>query len=141
MKTTAMLALTGVLVGLVALAPPAGANPYSGVDDTHVQFFASPSGNIECEINFQRDPRIPDGAYCMSKKPLQNVQIRADGSLAGVCTDDVSCGSNGPQDQGVLAYGQRAILGPFTCLSEESGMTCTANGRGFNISTAGVVPV
>jgi len=26
-------------------------------------------------------------------------------------------------------------------LSEESGMTCTANGRGFKISTAGIVPV
>ncbi len=36
---------------------------------------------------------------------------------------------------------QSAVLGPFTCLSEESGMTCTANGRGFKISTAGIVPV
>ena len=141
MKTKAMLALSVVLVGSAALAPQAAANPYSGMDDAHVQFFRSPSGNIHCEIDFQRDPRIPDGAYCMSWNPLQNAQIRADGSLASVCTDGVSCGSNGPQDEGVLAYGASAVLGPFTCLSEESGMTCTANSRGFKISTAGIVPV
>jgi len=140
MKTKPMLALSGLLVGSAAFAPPVAANPYSGPDDAHVQFFTSPSGNIQCEMDFQREPGIPDGAYCMSMHPLQNVQIRADGSLVGVCTGP-TCGSNGPTNQGVLAYGQSAVLGPFTCLSEESGMTCTANGRGFTISTAGIVPV
>ena len=147
MKSKAMLALAAVLAGSAVFAPPAAANPYSGMDDAHVQFFRSPSGNIECQIQFQRGAPaaagggfLPDSAYCMSIKPLQNVQLRPDGSLASVCTGP-TCGSNGPTDQGVLAYGQSAVLGPFTCLSEESGMTCTANGRGFNISTAGVVPV
>lgn len=129
-----------VLSGLLTLTAQAAANPYSGGDDQHVQFFRSPSGNIQCEIDFQRDPRIPDGAYCMSWKPLQSVTIRPDGTLANVCTGE-TCGSNGPTDQGVLAYGQSAVLGPFTCVSEESGMTCTANGKGFTISSAGIVPV
>jgi hypothetical protein len=133
--------LSTAFIGAAVVTPQVAANPYVGPDDAHVQFFRSPSGNIECEIDFQRAPNIPDRAYCMSMKPLQNVQIRSDGSLAGVCTDDVSCGSNGPQDQAVLPYGQSAALGAFTCISEESGMTCTANGRGFNISTAGIVPV
>jgi hypothetical protein len=40
-----------------------------------------------------------------------------------------------------LAYGQMVSLGPFQCLSERTGMTCTAHGRGFVISTAGVKSV
>ena len=141
MKIKAIPALSAVLVASAAFGPPAAANPYSGSDDAHVQFFRSPSSNIHCEIDFQRGHGVPDGAYCMSVSPLQNVTIRPDGSLANVCTNDSSCGSNGPTDEGVLAYGQSAVLGPFTCLSEESGMTCTANGRGFKISSAGIVPV
>ena len=142
----AMLALSVALMS-AAFAPQVAANPYSGIDDTHVQFFTSPSGNIQCEIDWQRPAGdaagggfLPDVAYCMSIEPLQHASIRADGSLAGVCTGP-TCGSNGPTDQGVLAYGQSAVLGPFSCLSEESGMTCTANGRGFKISSAGIVPV
>ena len=139
----ALLTLAATSLGSAALTPQASANPYTGTDSEHVQFFTSPSGNIGCEINFQRGSGIPDGAYCMARTPTlpSNVTIRPDGSLANVCTNDWSCGSNGPQDQGVLAYGQRAVLGPFTCLSEESGMTCTANGRGFKISSSGIAPV
>ncbi|MEH3130228.1 MAG: hypothetical protein PGN27_09760 [Mycolicibacterium neoaurum] len=140
------MSLLMTVMGLATFAPHAAANPYSGADDAHVQFFRSPTGNIQCEINFGRAPAaagaesLPDGVYCMSQQPLQSVQIRADGSLTDVCTGP-TCGSDGPTDQGVLAYGQSAVLGPFTCLSEESGMTCTANGRGFEISTAGIFAV
>jgi hypothetical protein len=137
----ALLVLSGLSMGSAALAPQAVANPYIGPDDAQVQSFRSPSGNIHCEINFQRGSGVPDGAYCMSVQPLQNVLIRSDGSLANVCTNDPSCGSNAPLDEAVLPYGQSAVLGPFTCLSEESGMTCTANGRGFTISSAGIAPV
>lgn len=149
MKRKVELALSGIILAGTAagLASPAVANPYSGMDDQHVQFFTSPSGNIQCQVGWQRSAPaaagggfLPDVAYCMSIKPLQNVSLRADGTLSNVCTGS-TCGSNGPQDQGVLAYGQRAALGPFTCLSEESGMTCTANGRGFTISNAGIAPV
>ncbi len=131
-----------------SLAPRATANPYTGSDSSHVQFFRSPSGNIGCEMDFQRAAPaaagggfLPDRVYCMSVKPLQHVILSPDGSLAAICTNEARCGSNGPQDQGVLLYGQSAVLGPFTCTSEESGMTCTANGRGFTISSSGIVPV
>jgi len=136
------MSLLVTVMGLATFAPQAAANPYSGADNAHVQFFRSPTGNIQCEINFGRAgaESLPDGVYCMSQQPLQSVQIRADGSLTDVCTGP-TCGSDGPTDQGVLAYGQSATLGPFTCLSEESGMTCTANGRGFEISTAGIFAV
>lgn len=123
-------------------------NPYVGPDSAHVQFFRSPSGNIHCQVSFQRAAPaaagggyLPDTAYCMSANPLQHVVLSPDGSLVGICTNEPRCGSNGPQDEGVLSYGQKAVLGPFTCLSEESGMTCMANGRGFTISTAGIAPI
>jgi len=132
--------VSAALAGALLLAPQAAANPYSGGDASHVQFFRSPSGNIHCEIDFAR-AGLPDGAYCMTANPTSHVLIRSDGSLARVCTNDPSCGSNGPQDEAVLPYGQSAALGPFTCLSQESGMTCTASGRGFTISSSGIVPV
>jgi len=150
MQIKAMVALPVVLAGAAALAPQASANPYSGMDSAHVQYFSSPSDDIHCEIDFQRgyvNPThpewgvIPDAVYCTSVNPLQKVQIRPDGSLASVCANDPSCGSNGQHDEEVLAYGQSAVLGPFTCYSEESGMTCTADGRGFKISTPGIVTV
>ena len=137
-RSSALVMLPGLLVGSAAFASHAAANPYP---DEHVQFFRSPSGNIHCEIDFQRGSGIADGAYCMSVIPMQHVLIRSDGSLADVCTNDPRCGSNGPLDEVVLPYGRTASLGPFTCLSQESGMTCTANGRGFTISSAGIAPV
>lgn len=140
MNTSLVRAGLVVVLGSLALAPRAVANPYTGPDSSHVQFFGTPSGNIHCEINFQR-AQIRDGAYCMSIEPLQNASIRSDGSFERVCTNDPVCGSNPPQDEPVLPYGQSAVLGPFTCLSEASGVTCTANGSGFAISPKGVVPV
>ena len=131
-----------------ALTPQAAVNPYFGLDSSHVQFFRSPTGNIHCQVEFRRAAPaaagggfLPDSAYCMSVKPLQHVILRSDGSLAGICTNEARCGSNGPQDEAVLYYSQSAVLGPFTCTSEESGMTCTANGRGFKISSSGIAPV
>ncbi len=84
---------------------------------------------------------MPDGAYCMSINPPQHALIGPDGTLQDVCTNDMSCLSNGPVGEPVLAYGQSRGIGPFMCHSEQSGMTCTANGKGFTISSSGIVPV
>ncbi|AQT80593.1 hypothetical protein B1R94_16970 [Mycolicibacterium litorale] len=121
-------------------AAPAAADSCEGCDTPNVQFFKSPSGNLQCEIDFQRDG-VPDGAYCMSMKPPQHVLIGPDGALKDVCTNNVSCLSNGPVGEPVLPYGQSKGIGPFVCQSEQTGMTCTANGKGFTISMAGIVPV
>jgi len=108
------------------------------------EFFQSPTHNIWCEMDFQNDD-LPDVAYCQSTNPPQNVGIRSDGSIVSTCTDSAGCVGQGGETPNylspVLAYGQRAVVGPFTCLSEESGMTCTAAGRGFTISSAGIAPV
>lgn len=123
----------------VTSAPQAAADSCEGCDTPNVQFFKSPSGNLQCEIDFQRDG-LPDSAYCMSMKPPQHVSIGPDGALKDVCTNDVSCLSNGPVGEPVLPYGQSKGIGPFVCKSEQTGMTCTANGKGFTISTSGIVP-
>jgi len=108
------------------------------------EYFQSPTHNIWCEMDFQNDD-ISDGAYCQSTNPPQNVSISSDGSIDRTCTDNAGCVGQGGETPNsyspVLAYGQRAVEGPFTCLSEESGMSCTAGGRGFTISSAGIAPI
>ena len=123
--------LTALLVA--PLVPTARAEP-------GVKFFHSPSGNISCEIDYQRGSGTPDSAYCVSFEPPQHVSMNPDGVLA-VCKGE-SCLSNGPIDQVNLPYDHTTGLGPFTCLSEVTGLTCTvASGRGFTISRSGITPV
>lgn len=118
------------------------AQPCTWCDTADVKFFQSPSGNISCEIDYKRDVRIPDGTYCMSIDPPQNVSMNSSGVLVSVCTDGVGCLSNPPQGQPTLPYNHTTGLGPFTCLSEFSGVTCTVDsGRGFAISRSGIIPV
>jgi len=119
---------------------PAVSVPRATADTPNVQSFKSPSGNIHCEVDFQR-AGASDGAYCMSVNPPQHALIGPDGALKDVCTNDMSCLSNGPVDESVLPYGQSTGIGPFMCHSEQSGMTCTANGKGFTISSSGIAPV
>ena len=115
-------------------------DPCSWCDTPNVKFFQSPSGNISCEIDYQRGYGMPDTAYCVSFRPLQNVSMNSDGVLT-VCTGE-SCGSNPPQGEPTLPYNHTTGIGPFTCLSEVSGVTCTVvSGRGFTISNSGITPV
>ena len=108
--------------------------------ETGAKFFHSPSGNIMCEINYQRGDGSPDSAYCVSVEPPQNVSVNSAG-VPTVCAG-VSCLSNGPTDAFTLGYGQTTGLGPFTCSSEVGGMTCTVgSGRGFMISRSGITTV
>lgn len=107
------------------------AHPCTWCDTSDAKFFQSPSGNISCEIDYKHGARIPDGAYCMSIDPPQNVSMNSSGVLVSVCTEGVSCLSNPPQGEPTLPYKHTTGLGPFTCLSEFSGVTCTVgSGRG-----------
>lgn len=127
-------------VGLWAGTPPAAAdNP---VCAANVCSFYSPSHKISCKIDYQRGAGMPDNTYCQisqSQPQPQSVPLDPGGGFS-VCTGE-SCSGNPGLGQGTLAYGQAAHLGPFTCLSEVNGVTCTvASGRGFTISSSGVVP-
>lgn len=101
--------------------------------------FLSPSRNISCEMDYHRNG-IPDETYCQSNSPPQSVRLSTDGTFKS-CSGE-SCLGNPGEGTPALPYGQTASMGPFSCRSEESGVTCkVTSGRGFTISNAGVVPV
>jgi hypothetical protein len=98
--------------------------------------FLSPSGNIGCELDWQRGTTIPNRAYCQTYHPPRAVTMSPNGALR-VCTG--SCIGDPGEDAFTLGYGRRVKLGPFRCQSLTSGMRCTvASGRGFLLSRAGV---
>jgi hypothetical protein len=69
----------------------------------------------------------------------QSVHMDPTGTFT-VCTGETCLGNPG-LGQGTLAYGQTAGIGPFSCLSEARGVTCTVtSGRGFTISSSGITP-
>ncbi len=101
--------------------------------------FLLPSHNIGCEMDYGRNG-IPDETYCQTDSPPQSVRMSTDGSFK-TCTGETCLGNSG-QGTPTLAYGQTAVVGPFACRSEPSGVTCTITSRrGFTLSTAGVNPV
>jgi hypothetical protein len=128
-----LMLLADATLAVAGLAPRA-------VADSSWVHFKSPSQNISCEIDYQRGAGIPDGVYCQSWTPPQSVHMDA-GGMTSVCTGQ-SCLGNPAVGTPILAYGQSAGTGPFSCLSEVSGVTCTAgSGRGFTISNSGITPV
>lgn len=121
-----------------------GQTGYIDVCDTpNMQIFGSPSGNIYCAIKNGLDPNSTEGVFCKSNTPPQTVSMDSQGVLT-VCSD-VACMGN-PMADGIepeLPYGQSKALGPFVCMSETDGMTCTVDtsGIGFAISKSGIDPV
>ena len=135
----AVVAAMGIVVlGWCAEMPQAAAdNPLCTAS---VCAFWSPSRNVDCEIDYLRSPGIPDETYCQTNSPPQSVHMSASGVLTN-CTG-TSCLGNAGIGTPTLAYGQTAGIGPFSCLSAASGVTCTVpSGRGFTISSAGITPV
>jgi hypothetical protein len=142
-------ALTGLGIGaalLLALGTPqASADQpvcYSGSGGGTACAFYSPSHKINCEIHYQvvtgTGSRTPDDVYC--ENASQSVNMDAAGELK-TC-NDVGCVGNPGIGTATLAYGQTAAVGPFSCLSQPTGVTCTVtSGRGFTISSSGITPV
>lgn len=101
-------------------------------------FFLSPSHNISCQINYHY-AGTPDSTYCQTTTPQQSVTLSTNGKL-NVCKG-VQCEANPPVNAIVLPYGQATGLGPFSCQSAITGVTCLTAGRGFAISDTGIVPI
>ncbi len=99
--------------------------------------FASPSGAISCEINYTSGGST-NAAFCETTSPPQSASLSTAGAVK-VC--GIGCEGNPAQNTPILAYGSSAGLGPFQCRSATSGVTCTASGKGFVISGAGIGPV
>lgn len=101
--------------------------------------FYSPTHRIDCEVN-TGGRTGPDSVYCKTLEPAQSASMDDRGTVT-TCSGQ-SCVGDAAEGTLTLAYGQTVSLGPFLCLSERTGMTCTAaHGRGFVISTAGIKSV
>lgn len=100
--------------------------------------FYSPSGNISCEIDYHRTG-VPTKAYCQTTTPYRSVSMDVTGAYL-TCTG-VRCIGNPGDDTPTLAYGTATGIGPFRCESAITGVTCTADGKGFRISSSGITPV
>jgi hypothetical protein len=145
MSNVALAGLRIAAAGIVAVGCWAG-TPGAAADNpicsANVCSFYSPSHKISCELDYQRGAGMPDIAYCQISPPQplqQSVHMDPTGAFT-VCTGETCLGNPG-LGQGTLAYGQTAGIGPFSCLSEVSGVTCTvASGRGFTISSSGITP-
>lgn len=98
--------------------------------------FLSPSGNISCEVDYHRAGLTQ--VYCQTAKPARSVTMGASGKYSS-CTGEQCLGNVG-DDTPTLAYGKATGVGPFRCQSAATGITCTADGKGFRISTSGVTP-
>jgi hypothetical protein len=99
--------------------------------------FLSPSGNISCEVDYHSNGLTK--AYCQTGTPAKSVSMDASGRYT-TCTGQQCLGNSGDGTP-TLAYGTATGVGPFRCESAVAGVTCLANGKGFRISTAGVVHV
>jgi hypothetical protein len=91
--------------------------------------FYSPTQNISCEID-------PTTELCLTLQPPQAAHLAADGTYT-TCTG-ATCLSNAGVGTQSLAYGTSTSNGTFTCVSRQTGMTCTAAGKGYTISTSGI---
>ena len=98
--------------------------------------FLTPSGNIECQIGSQAGQA---GAYCQTTTPARSVTMNSAGHYT-VCTGQ-QCLANAGDGTPTLFYGTETGVGPFRCESATTGVTCTADGRGFVISASGITPV
>lgn len=98
--------------------------------------FLTPSGNIECQISSQAGLA---GSYCQTTTPARSVTMNAAGHYT-VCTGQ-QCLANAGDGTPTLFYGTQTGVGPFRCESATTGVTCTADGKGFLISASGITPV
>jgi hypothetical protein len=106
---------------------------------TSTEFYA-PSGNLECEIDYQFGQSSLTETMCLTQTPAQSATLGADSSLKK-CTGQ-TCLANAGLNTPELPYGTSITLGPFTCLSTTTGMRCTlSNGNGFILARSGVTPL
>jgi hypothetical protein len=99
--------------------------------------FLSPSGNVSCEVDYQRAGLTQ--VYCQTASPPRSVTMGAAGKYT-TCSGDQCLGNSGTGTP-TLAYGTATGVGPFRCESAVTGVTCVANGKGFRISASGMAPV
>jgi hypothetical protein len=100
--------------------------------------FRSPSGNISCIMSsaqvrcdiVERDWEPPPAPASCDLDWAQGLILPASGPADFICAGDTVLG-----EYAALAYGDSASVPPFTCVSEESGVTCeNGEGSGFRLA-------
>lgn len=137
-------ATSAATASAAAAAPPSTGAPATAGSTTLVPMqtvaggeFLSPSGNISCEIDYHRADLTQ--AYCQTITPARSATMDITGRYT-TCTGQQCLGNPGTGTP-ILAYGTATGVGPFRCESATSGVTCTAGGKGFQISASGITPV
>ena len=129
-------ALIAAVLGLAVLAPAAGA--LQGLDP-----FRTPSGHIACMYQHFSGQKAElrcdvDHVAHPAKRPAScdldyggAFGLGQSGRAQRLCVGDTV---RDPKAK-VLAYGRTRTLGPFTCTSRTSGLTCKSrSGHGFVLS-------
>ncbi|WP_144425622.1 hypothetical protein [Cellulosimicrobium cellulans] len=133
--------------------PPPSATATEGTEEappaepTVSETFASESLNITCEVTdlsatcviAQLGTQPAPVAGCDGTVGYK-VVLGADGSVEQPCVPAAEQPQPAPGGTAVLDYGTSKTVGPFTCDSAETGMTCRddATGKGFTIARAGI---
>jgi len=98
--------------------------------------FRSPSGNLSCAMGGSL-------LFCQSKKSPHTVTMGVDGRFTRC--DDRSCSHFGSRVSRwpTLGYSKRVNVGPFRCVSQTTGVTCTVirSRKGFLINRDGVIRI
>ncbi|GAA4423013.1 hypothetical protein GCM10023169_18120 [Georgenia halophila] len=108
--------------------------------------FASPSGNIACDIDGDRalcaiaSMEYADGVPAAEKEACEGtvghvLQVGAEGASL-VCDTSGEATAFDAGSLPVLPYGEQAEDEGFTCLSDETGMTCRHDESGYSFSVA-----
>jgi len=120
--------------------PPATSSTTApGMTTVALNGFVSPSGNIACAMSAASARcDLQTRTWSLPPRPA-NCEFDWGGSLkvTGQGPGFLACVSDSPFGvTAVLAYGTRSTIGPMTCTSAETGMTCvnTATGHGFSVS-------
>ncbi len=106
--------------------------------------FRAPSGNIACMMDMwdggaarcdirEYTPSFPGRPGWCEQDYGFAFAVGASGPGVVVCAGDTVF----EPGAGVLQYGRSVTLGPVTCISERTGMTCTnRQGHGFTVARA-----
>lgn len=129
--------LIAVMSFLLTCPSLAGQQTFSS--DNGLITFSAPSGNIGCTYVPEGGTSVfvpRDGGPELQCDRVEPVYVRfiLHRSGAGEQFDNVGDASCCSADN-ILDYGNTWQFGPFTCISERTGMTCTrGDGHGFFIS-------
>ena len=98
--------------------------------------FFSPSRNLSCTIAI-------GSVRCSSQKAPHAGRLTARGGVATCKGTPCLTPATAYPTAAVLRFGRSVTAGPFTCMSRQTGVTCTVTrtGKGFRINKAGVTRV